>query len=141
MENSQNSINELVKQLLEDTKPAPIGEKYQLFARGKHEGKKFTREKPVYGLQIEVDKVRLQSSTIDLEVKERIARRHGWGKYEVDGVLKYGKGFIGENLSEIDAVCRILELISDCPKDYNVKDMDTGEAERLINDFLLSSRA
>lgn len=140
MTNNVSELTQALREIMEAEKPAPIDERYEIFGSGEHKGKEFTRKKAVYGLQIEIDKVRLQSTSIDLEIKELIARRHGWGRYEVDDELKYGKGYIGENFTEIEVLERILKLITEMPNTYKIKDLDTGEAERLINDFLLSCR-
>lgn len=132
---------EAIQELLQGRKPAPIDEEYLLFADGKNKNKTYNRKRPAYGLQIEVDKLRLQANFLDLETKDVIARRHGWGRYEEDDVEKYGMGFIDSLYSEIEITKRLLKIVSNAPDDYNIDHLDTGEADRLIGDFLLSCRA
>lgn len=132
---------EAIQELLQGRKPAPIDEEYHLFADGKYKDKTYNRKRPAYGLQIEVDKLRLQANFLDVENKDVIARRHGWGKYEEDGVEKYGMGYIDSLYNEIEITKRLLKIVSNCPGEYNINHLDTGEADRLIGDFLLSCRA
>lgn len=135
-------LDNIIQLIRGGEKPAPIDEEYKLFAKGKYENKKFKRKRPAYGLQIEVDKIRLQGNCYDLDTKDVIARRHGWGKYtDENDVVKYGKGYIDDIYSEIEIIKRILKVVSDVPESYDVEHLDTGEADRLIGDFLLSCRA
>lgn len=136
-----NELEQVLELIQGGQKPAPIDEEYYLFADGKYENKSFHRKKPAYGLQIKVDKLRLQANFLDIDNKDVIARRHGWGKYEEEGIERYGKGYIDSNYSEIEIIKRLLKIVSDAPQDYNVDHLDTGEADRLIGDFLLSCRA
>ena len=141
MSKNLNEVSDALKEIIDSYKPAPIDEDYILFGAGKYDGKKYRRKKPVYGLQIEVDKIRLHSTGIDDEIKELIARRHGWGRYTEGDEVKFGKGFMSDKYNEITVLQKILEAVSDAPRDYDINDLDTGEAERLINDFLLSCRS
>ena len=133
------NIESILNQL-QNTK-APKDEQYDLFGAGKYKGKKYTRKKPVYGLQIEVDKIRLKADFLPDETKENIAQRHGWGRYTDGEEVKYGKGCMDAMYNEIEALQKILSVASDAPTDYDVKDLDTGEADRLVGDFLLDCRA
>lgn len=134
-------LDNIIQMIRGGEKPSPIDEEYKLFANGKYKNKTYKRKRAAYGLQIEVDKIRLQGNCYDLDTKDVIARRHGWGKYDDDGVTKYGKGYIDDIYSEIEIIKRILKVVSDAPDDYNLDHLDTGEADRLIGDFLLSCRA
>lgn len=136
-----DNIAEVVEMIKGGRKPAPIDEEYDLFAKGKYEKKSYNRKRPAYGLQIEVDKLRLQANFLDVDNKDVIARRHGWGKYDDDGTTKYGQGYIDDLYSEIEITKRLLKIVSNCPDDFNLDHLDTGEADRLIGDFLLSCRA
>jgi hypothetical protein len=135
------NITDLLQNALKDKEVPPIDEEYNLFADGKYKNKPYHRLKCSYRLLQEVDKIRLQSNVIDLDAKDLIARRHGWGRYEENDDIRYGKGYIGESLSEMEVLEMILKKVSDVPKDYNIDHLDPGEAERLVLDFLYSSRA
>lgn len=138
-----NELERLTELIQGGRKPAPIGEEYNLFADGKYKNKSYNRKRPAYGLQIEVDKIRLQGNCYDIDTKDVIARRHGWGKYKPEGGenYKYGEGYIDDIYSEIEIIKRLLNVVSNAPDDFDEKHLDTGEADRLIGDFLLSCRA
>lgn len=136
-----DQIEKITELIRGGRKPAPIDEEYALFADGKYKNKTFQRKRAAYGLQIEVDKLRLQANFLDIDNKDVIARRHGWGEYQEDGVQRFGKGYIDDVYSEIEIIKRLLKIVSNAPDNYNLDHLDTGEADRLIGDFLLSCRA
>lgn len=135
--NEYKEILDSLKEMNAANTPASIDEDYEIF-----EGQKFKRAKATYKLQVEIDKIRIQSSAIEQDVKELICKRHKWEPYtqEYNGkkIQRWGFESINDNYSEIEVIEKILQLITDMPDNFNRDNIDMGEASRMINDFLLS---
>jgi len=139
---SNEEITNLLKQYQEGNKPPEKDKKYYLFGSGQYENQGYQRVKPTYKKQIELDELRIKTEDFGEAIKEEICRRHKWGEYTEKKQKRYGKDCIKNDLNEVDFIKKALELLAkDLPTDYDFNDVDTGEAERLVTDFLRDCRA
>lgn len=114
-------LREILK-VKRDEKP-DVNEKYELFPE--RADKEFVQRigNPTYALQVDVDKVRVQSKTVPKQVRDSINEEYGWEEQE-------------PTLTRHEYYSQMLPLC--VMGDTEVKDdFSTMEADRLINDFLI----
>lgn len=140
---SVQELAKLVNKYQENNKPPAPDLEYAIFAEGGNEDKVFVRNKPSYRRQKQIDELRVRHNEIAEESKEQICKRHKWGEYKAeDGNTYYGDKVIDNDLSNIDFLEEVVKVIAKgCPESFDKEELDTGECEKMLRDFLLSCRA
>lgn len=125
MSDDIDKIRQLKKEL-EKNKP-DVNEKYELFPNRGDDGFVQRVGNPTYALQVQVDKVRINSVTVPKAVREEICTEYGWEQKKPE-------------LHRLDYYKEMLPLV--VMGDVDVKDdFSTMEADRLIKDFLMCTYA